>query len=183
MAGPRWHDAGIAQELPVQIFQGPSAEAALVERRHVALKFGVALAAIQRAAQILRDLRSGVEGSKCVSIGLPPVPKFEPVRTDHRTLLRRGSGFWKCRCHECSHLFCWLQFESDSQGEVVHSLLLFHRSRCRRPFAHDQKHGVFVLGAIPMHLLAEMRDETARGHWRRVGGIEFRTGAHPPGTL
>jgi hypothetical protein len=47
MTGRRWHDAGIAQELPIHIFEGPSAKAVLVERRHVPVKFGVARGAIQ----------------------------------------------------------------------------------------------------------------------------------------
>src|SRR3954447_19212623 len=63
------------------------------------------------------------------------------------------------------------------------SLLLFSRRGRSRSFAHDQEHGVLVLGAIPMHLLAEMGHEAAGGHRRGVGGIEFRSRADPPGTL
>src|ERR1700682_1647750 len=53
-------------------------------------------------------------------------------------------------------------------------LFLFRVGRCSRPFAHDQQHGVLVLGAVPMHLFAEMRDKAAGGHRCGVGGIEFR---------
>src|SRR4051794_2149054 len=86
MTRPRWHDAGIAQELPAEVFNRPPAEAVLLEGRHVAVEFGVALGAIERAAQILRDLGSGVQHGKCVPVGLPPVPKYQPVSTDHRSL-------------------------------------------------------------------------------------------------
>src|ERR1700722_1610590 len=62
--------------------------------------------------------------------------------------------------------------------------LLRDESRRGRAFAHDQQHGLFVLGAIPMHLHAEMGDETTG--WHRNGavfGIEFRPRAYPPGPL
>src|SRR6202030_3687514 len=59
MAGARWHDAGIAQELPVPALKGPAAVAVLLVRRHVAIEFGIARGAVQRAAQILRDLWIG----------------------------------------------------------------------------------------------------------------------------
>src|SRR6185312_13529420 len=56
--------------------------------------------------------------------------------------------------------------------------------RRRRSFAHDQEHGVLVLGAVPMYLLAIMRDEAAGGHRNgAVLGIELRTRADPPGPL
>jgi hypothetical protein len=42
-----------------------------------------------------------------------------------------------------------------------HRLFLFRGRRSRRAFAHDQENGVLVLGAVPMHLFAEMRDEAA----------------------
>src|ERR1700761_2617748 len=62
--------------------------------------------------------------------------------------------------------------------------LLFFRSGGRRgTLAHDQQNGVLILGAIPMHLFAEMRDETAGGHRGGIGRIEFRSRAYPPGTL
>src|ERR1700688_1662293 len=54
-------------------------------------------------------------------------------------------------------------------------LLLRHRRRSRRAFAHDQENGVLILGAIPMHLFAVMRDEAAGRHRNRaLLGIEFR---------
>src|SRR3984957_2078092 len=63
------------------------------------------------------------------------------------------------------------------------TLFLFRGERGRRAFAHDQQYGFLVLGAIPMHLLAEMRHEASGGHRGRIGGIEFRARAHPPGAL
>jgi len=50
MTGPRWHDAGITEELPIRIFQHPSAKAVLLERSDVTVKFDVARGAIQRTA-------------------------------------------------------------------------------------------------------------------------------------
>src|SRR3979411_127411 len=52
-----------------------------------------------------------------------------------------------------------------------------------RAFAHDEKDRVLVLGAVPMHLLAEMGHEGAFPHRHRVGGIELVAGADPPGAL
>ena len=42
-------------------------------------------------------------------------------------------------------------------------LLFFRGGGCRRAFAHDRENGVFVLGAVPMHLLVEMGDEASGG--------------------
>ena len=66
----------------------------------------------------------------------------------------------------------------------LQSFRLLDLGRRRRAFAHDQQYGVFILGAIPMHLFAEMRHKAAGGHrGGAVFRIEFRTGAHPPGAL
>src|SRR3954462_15109424 len=52
MTGTRRHDSGIAQKLLVEVFDEPAAEADLCEGPHVAPQFGVAVGAVQRAAQI-----------------------------------------------------------------------------------------------------------------------------------
>src|SRR5262249_9476888 len=64
-------------------------------------------------------------------------------------------------------------------------LFLFpHLGRGCWSFAHDQEHCVLVLGAVPMHLLAEMSDEAAGGHRHAaVLRIEFGTRTDPPGAL
>src|ERR1700760_4044590 len=63
-------------------------------------------------------------------------------------------------------------------------LLLGDFRRGRRPFSHDQEHGVLVLGAVPVHLLAVMGDEAAGGHRNRaLLRIEFRSRTDPPRSL
>src|SRR5580692_2628499 len=52
-------------------------------------------------------------------------------------------------------------------------LFFFRPGGRRRTFSHDQQNGILILGAIPMHLFAEMRDEAAGGHRGGVGRIEF----------
>src|SRR4030081_2476834 len=52
-----------------------------------------------------------------------------------------------------------------------------------RSFAHDEQDRVLVLGAVPMHLLAEMSHEGALPHRHRIGGIKLVAGADPPGAL
>src|ERR1700742_511778 len=60
-----------------------------------------------------------------------------------------------------------------AHGLLARSLFLYRR-RSRRTLTHDQEYGVLVLGAVPMHLLAEMSEEAADRHRRGVRGIEFR---------
>ena len=59
---------------------------------------------------------------------------------------------------------------------------LVHSRGCHRTFADDQKRHVFILGAIPMHTIAEVGDKRTLLHRdRKVGGVIFVTGANPPG--
>src|SRR3954470_12373489 len=64
-------------------------------------------------------------------------------------------------------------------------LFFFRDGRGRsRALAHDQQHGILVLGAIPVHLLAGMGDEAAGRHRHRTMlGVELRTRADPPCAL
>src|SRR5215211_4217361 len=50
-------------------------------------------------------------------------------------------------------------------------------------FADDQHPGFLVLGAVPVHLLGEMRDEGAGRHRHHVVGVELVAGRHPPRPL
>src|SRR4029077_3617214 len=59
-------------------------------------------------------------------------------------------------------------------------LFLFRRCGGGGSFAGDQQHGLFILGAIVVHLLAKMWDEGAGRHRDCAVGIELATRAHPP---
>src|SRR5690242_14772439 len=71
------------------------------------------------------------------------------------------------------------------RGSANDGLLLFRDAGTRRrAHANDEQERILVLGAVPMHLSAEMGDEAAGRHrHREVGGIEFGTAADPPGAL
>src|SRR5262249_20176171 len=56
----------------------------------------------------------------------------------------------------------------------------FSRRRRGRSFADDLQHGVAVLGAVVMDLLAEMGDERTGRHGYCAGGVELRPASHPP---
>src|SRR5262249_39175771 len=49
-----------------------------------------------------------------------------------------------------------------------------------RSFANDEDAGFLILGAVPMHLLAEMRDETAARHGDHIVFVDFVAGCDPP---
>src|SRR5258708_4420737 len=88
---PRRHDAGIAEQSSVGIFQRPAAEAVIFERRHIAIELGVACGTIQGAAKSGRDRGRAVGGGKGGRVGFPPVPERQPIRTDlHRCSLVSG---------------------------------------------------------------------------------------------
>src|SRR5262249_48132832 len=54
----------------------------------------------------------------------------------------------------------------------------------RRAVADDDERCVFLLGAVPVHALAEMSDERTRlRRHRQVGRIELIAGADPPDTV
>src|SRR5262244_3671635 len=59
------------------------------------------------------------------------------------------------------------------------SRLLDQRQRTRS-LANDEDPGFLILGAVPMHLLAEMRDETAARHGDHVVFVDFVAGCDPP---
>src|SRR4051794_41970364 len=77
----------------------------------------------------------------------------------------------------------WARRKRAFVHPTISALFLFRCCRRPRPFAHDQQHGVLILCAVPVHLLAEMGDKAAGGHWRRIGGGEFLGGAPPPRAL
>jgi hypothetical protein len=62
-------------------------------------------------------------------------------------------------------------------------LRFFHPRACRGTLAHNQENRVLLLGAIPVHLLAEMGDEATCGHGHGIGRIELITGTDPPRAL
>src|SRR5215831_19603239 len=62
------------------------------------------------------------------------------------------------------------------------SRLLDQRQRSRS-FANDEDPGFLVLGAVPMHLLAEMGDETAARHGHHIVFVDFVAGCDPPRAL
>src|SRR5262245_36003673 len=57
---------------------------------------------------------------------------------------------------------------------------LFDQRQRSRSFANDEDPGFLVLGAVPMHLLAEMRDETAARHGDHIVFVDFVAGCDPP---
>src|SRR5215467_14696209 len=59
------------------------------------------------------------------------------------------------------------------------SRLLDQRQRSRS-LADDEDPGFLVLGAVPMHLLAEMRDETAARHGHHILLVDLVAGCDPP---
>src|SRR6516162_6224204 len=51
-----------------------------------------------------------------------------------------------------------------------------------RPVADDEQCRVFILGAVPMHAFAEVRDERAFLEWYgQVRRVELGAGSDPPG--
>src|SRR5215469_7913890 len=63
------------------------------------------------------------------------------------------------------------------------SLRLFDARDRGGAFADDEDDRILVLGAVPMHLLAEMGHERPRVHRHRIVGIPLVAGADPPGAL
>src|SRR6516164_7749750 len=59
-------------------------------------------------------------------------------------------------------------------------LCLLDQRQRSRSFANDEDPGFLVLGAVPMHLLAEMRDETAARHGDHIVLVDFVAGCDPP---
>src|SRR5262249_42185357 len=57
--------------------------------------------------------------------------------------------------------------------------LLDQRQRARS-LANDEDPGFLILGAVPMHLLAEMGDETAARHGDHIVLVDFVAGCDPP---
>jgi len=62
-------------------------------------------------------------------------------------------------------------------------LRFFHPRACRGTLAHNKENRVLLLGAIPVHLLAEMSGEATCGHGDGIGRIELITGTDPPRAL
>src|SRR6266568_3144750 len=55
--------------------------------------------------------------------------------------------------------------------------------RIVQPVAHDENPGLFVFGAVPMDLLAEMSDEAAGWHRCHIFFVDLVAGCHPPCTF
>src|SRR5215471_8212845 len=62
-------------------------------------------------------------------------------------------------------------------------LRFFHPRACRGALAHNKENRVLVLGAIPVHLLAEMGDEGTCWHRYGIGRVKFIAGTDPPRAL
>src|SRR5215831_6184231 len=62
-------------------------------------------------------------------------------------------------------------------------LRFFHPGACRGALAHNKENRVLLLGAIPVHLFAEMGDEGTGGHRHGIGRIELIAGTNPPRAL
>ena len=62
-------------------------------------------------------------------------------------------------------------------------LRFFHPRACRGALAYNKENRVLVLGAIPVHLLAEMGDEGTCWHGHGIGRIKFIAGTYPPRAL
>src|SRR5262245_27803057 len=62
-------------------------------------------------------------------------------------------------------------------------LCLLDQRQRSRSFANDEDPGFLVLSAVPMHLLAEMGDETAARHGDHVVFVDFVAGCDPPRAL
>ena len=62
-------------------------------------------------------------------------------------------------------------------------LRFFHPRACRGALAYNKENRVLVLGAIPVHLLAEMGDEGTCWHGHGIGMIKFIAGTYPPRAL
>src|SRR6516225_9582266 len=59
-------------------------------------------------------------------------------------------------------------------------LCLLDQRQRSRSFANDEDPGFLVFGAVPMHLLAEMRDETAARHGHHIVLVDLVAGCDPP---
>src|SRR5216683_7053443 len=68
-------------------------------------------------------------------------------------------------------------------GSADPLLRLFHPRQGRGSLAHDDQPGFLVLGAVPVHLLGEVRDERAGRHGDGEVGIELVAGGDPPGAF
>src|SRR5436190_10509863 len=55
-----------------------------------------------------------------------------------------------------------------------------HQTERSWALADDEHPGFFVFGAVPMHLLAEMRDEAAGRHGNHIVLVGLVAGGHPP---
>ena len=62
-------------------------------------------------------------------------------------------------------------------------LRLFYPGACRGALAHNKENRILVLGAIPVHLLAEMGDEGTCWHRYGIGRVKFIAGTNPPRAL
>src|SRR5215475_10075983 len=70
--------------------------------------------------------------------------------------------------------------ETRSACNPCKLLCLLDQRQRSRSFANDEDPGFLVLGAVPMHLLAKMRDETAARHGDHIVFVDFVAGCHPP---
>src|SRR5262245_3862105 len=62
-------------------------------------------------------------------------------------------------------------------------LRLLDQCQRSRSLADDEHPRLLVLRPVPVHLLAEMRDEAARGHGLHVVLVDLVAGRDPPGAL
>src|SRR5215831_1228153 len=81
--------------------------------------------------------------------------------------------------HSCS--FNYLVGTAEQSEKRL--LRFFHPRACRGALAHNKENRVLVLGAIPVHLLAEMGDEGTCWHRYGIGRVKFIAGTDPPRAL
>src|SRR5712671_4482370 len=82
----------------------------------------------------------------------------------------------------CPAIKTWMPATSAGMTSEHALSRLVHSRRCHRPFADDQKRHVFILGAVPMHAIAEVGDKrTWLQRDREVRGVILVAGANPPG--
>src|SRR5262249_25074377 len=100
-------------------------------------------------------------------------PERRPATTDARGAWRAPAA--KVLLADSGHAMAWRR-----RPRLLRLLDQVQRSRS---LADDEHPGLLVLRPVPMHLLAEMGDEAARGHGLHVVLVDLVAGRDPPGAL
>src|SRR5437660_9622766 len=107
-----------------------------------------------------------VSAASCARMGAPPAASQTNARASVIALERMRAA----------HMRASIKIAGPLLG-------LFDPRRRRRAFADDEQDRLFVLGAVPMHLLAVVRDESAGWHRHGGAGVELVAGSDPPRAL